>query len=253
MKSYADNNKNEIASKPSFTLGEELDDESEMKPAVFCFEKGIVGTEYLYAGSYFCWRAPNDTSFSAIDVDRAVIDAAVHELEKERMGSRLAIDEEHFPISKKVEFTKFVGKTEPHMIGISEQQPYVLSRMIHANSLNDNKIRKLANRIQVTMDSRALVYDLNEDIPVPVDESSAMHQLADPQNFVDTAVSQQTFEEKRSVPWVVENLEIKRGNLIFGLKTHFEASQQGNMLLVKQTSNLSIQRSHENDIDFRLL
>ena len=101
------------------------------------------------------------------------------------------------------------------------------------------------------MDSRALVYDLNEEIPVPVDETSAMHQLSDPQNFVETAVSLQTFEQKKSVQWEVPDIKIKQGDHIFGLKTHFEPSQQGNMLLVKQTSNLPIQKSHVSDINFR--
>ena len=117
--------------------------------------------------------------------------------------------------------------------------------MTNANSLNDRKIAKLANRIQVTMDSRALVYDLNDDVKsVAVEETSAMHQLSDPQNFVETSVSLQTFEQKSLFNWKVH---------IFGLKTHYEPSQQGNMLLVKQTSNLPIQRSHENDINFRPL
>lgn len=89
------------------------------------------------------------------------------------------------------------------MIGISEQQPYVLSRMTHSNSMSDNKIRKLANRIQLTMESRALVFDLNEEIPVPVEEISAMHQLSNPHNFVENVVSLQTFQQKKSVQWEV--------------------------------------------------
>ena len=60
--------------------------------------------------------------------------------------------------------------------------------------MSGKKIRKLANHIQLTMESRALIYDLNEDIPVPVEEISAMHQLADPQNYVEFGIALQTFE-----------------------------------------------------------
>ena len=69
VKSFAKQHKKETESAPSFILEEKLENESEIKPAVFYFEKGIIGTEYLYAGNHFCWRAPNETSFSAINVD----------------------------------------------------------------------------------------------------------------------------------------------------------------------------------------
>ena len=70
---------------------------------------------------------------------------------------------------KKVDFSEFIGKTEVHMIEVSETAPYIACRVTHSNSMSGKKIRKLANHVQLTMESRALIFDLNEDIPVPVE------------------------------------------------------------------------------------
>ena len=74
------------------------------------------------------------------------------------------------------------------------------------------------------MESRALIFDLNVDIPVPVEEIFAMHQLADPQNHVDFGAALQTFEQKRSLIWEVDQVKIKKGNHVYGLKTSYEQS-----------------------------
>ena len=48
-------------------------------------------------------------------------------------------------------------------------------------------------------------------------------------------------------------MKIKKGNHVFGMKTSYEQSQHGNVLLVKQKSNLPLIKTFQDDIDFRPL
>ncbi len=78
-----------------------------------------------------------------------------------------------------------------------------------------------------------------------------MHQLSDPQNFVDCGMTLQTSTLSQSQKWELEEFRIERGNEQFGIKSWFEPQQKGGTVILKQKSNLPLTKTHVTDLNIR--
>ncbi len=76
--------------------------------------------------------------------------------------------------------------------------PHSAIRMSQASVINDQILGNIANCVQLTLNNYAVLYNLNDEEPKPVNEIAAMHQLSDPQNFVDCGMCLQTSKTAQS-------------------------------------------------------
>ena len=60
-----------------------------------------------------------------------------------------------------------------------------MAKMSRSGLLNQDSLQKFGNYLQVTLRNRVLIFDIEPQTPVPVDELSSSEVLMDPQRFVE--------------------------------------------------------------------
>ena len=83
-------------------------------------------------------------------------------------------------------------------------------------------MQKLANHLQVNIDNRLLIYDLNLPDPRPVFELDHSEKLFDPENFVESELKLKCYKafqdaNNNKVTCKLELLKSRLGNLVYSL------------------------------------
>ena len=127
--------------------------------------------------------------------------------------------------TKEINLTEFMGKARPHLISIDPVSVPQAIKTSQSNSLELSTLNKFENYLQVTIINRLLVYDLNEDKPLLVNEQEAMDQLLDPQLYVESGMQVAVMQKKISYKG-------HRGyGQTYGLKLALNSSKLGNVVL----------------------
>ena len=206
------------------------------------FNRDMKNTQFVYLGDFVVWKMANSQVIKYTDVSWLK--------ENARLRSSLKITKEQYVKTKEVSLIDYVDAAHRHLVAIDAADVGQTMKQTQKTEFNDDVRIRLENYLEVTIRNRVIVFDLQLNQALPINEQGTVDMMMDPQLYVELGVQLATITDARSVLFRNHN-NFQFGNVPHTQIKTIERANAGDILMFKKKSNLFLTDTYEFDIMYK--